>query len=131
MGVMDERRNKIKSEFDYIENQKLEVKKLANEYEEKLANAEAKARIKIQEAIDEGRRISQEIQDESHQQAKEILHKAQIDVQREIGKVKMQLKNDLVEIAMAAAQKVIGKELDPNKQKQLVSEFIKEADFDR
>src|SRR5947199_59849 len=72
MGVMDERRNKIKSEFDYIENQKTEVKKLADEYEERLANADAKARIKIQEAIDEGRKISQEIQDESHNQAKEI-----------------------------------------------------------
>ena len=131
LGIMEERRKKIKSEFDLIENQKEEVLKQSQEYDEKNAHIEARARTRIQEAVQEGLKISQEIQNEAHKQARNILNKAQEEVEREIDKARAQLKNNLVNIAMAATQKIIREKLDTEKDKELIAEFVNDVELDK
>ena len=131
LGIMEERKKKIKSEFDEIKHQKEEVLKQAQEYNEKLAHIETRARIRIQEAVQEGIKIAQEIQNEAHNQARNILNKAQDEVEREVEKAKVQLKNNLVNIAMAAAQKIIREKLDQEKDKKLIAEFVNDLELNK
>jgi F-type H+-transporting ATPase subunit b len=131
LGIMEERQKKIKSEFDLIDDQKEGIRRLEGEYNEKLANIDTKARIKIQEAVQEGHRIAQEIQDDAHNQARQILNKAQAEAEREIEKAKVQLKNDLVNIAIGATQKIIHEKLDPEKDKKLITGFIDSVELNK
>ena len=127
--VMEERRKKIKAEFEGIEEQKKKIQALTEEYQERLKGIEAEARIKIQEAVKEGRKISQEIQAEARNQAKEILSKAHSEVEREIAKAKLQLKNDLVNMTISATQKIIQERLDQEKHRKLIADFVDQAEF--
>lgn len=129
LGVMEERRQKIQSEFDYINDQKNEVKRLIDEYHKKLADVDAQGKVIIQKAISEGRDLAKDIQKEAHENAEVVIKNAQEEVNIQIAKAKVQLKAELVDMIIGVSQKVIKEDLDNEKQKKLVSVFIDEAEF--
>lgn len=129
LGLMEERRKKIESEFELIEERKKEVNKLLDDYHEKLAGIEARTKIVLQNAEKEGQKISQEIQDDAHKKAEVIIKKGQDEIEKEIAKAKIQLKSELVNLIISATQKMVQQDLDPEKQKQLITKFISEADL--
>ena len=127
LEILEERRNKIQSEFDSIASQKEEVKQLTFQYEEKLKGIEADMRMKIQEAVAEAQKISIGIQEDAQVQAKEILQKAKSEVEVEIIEAKNQLKNDMVNLIINTTKKILEEELDESTQKKLISNFLDEA----
>lgn len=129
LGIMEERRQKIQAEFDYISDQKNELQKLIDEYHKKLDDLEAQGKVVIQKAISEGRNLAKDIQKEAHENAEVIVKKAQQEVEIQIAKAKVQLKTELVDMIIGISQKVIKEDLDNEKQKKLVSAFIDEAKF--
>jgi F-type H+-transporting ATPase subunit b len=126
LEILDARRDKIKAEFDDIEQKKLEVQKLANEYQEKLKGIEAKAFAFKKEAISEGQKAAHHIQSEARIQAKQILDKAQSEANKFLVQAKVKLKDDMVKMVIAASQKLIKQNLDHQKQEKLVDEFMKD-----
>lgn len=129
LASMEERRNKIKSDFATIDGEKKEAEKLKNEYQEKLLGIEAESKAIIQQAIEEGRQRVQEIQDEAYQQARGIVAKAQKEIQKEIAKAKIQLKDEIIEMTLLATQKVIQNNLEPEKQKELATQFVDQMEL--
>ena len=124
MSILDERREKIKSEFAKIEEGHAEVEKLTSEYQAKLNEIEDERRKKITEAINEGKGIAEEIKANAHADAQKLSEKAKSEIERDIAKAKVQLKDDMVDITVAAASKIINEKLDDNKHRQLISNFI-------
>lgn len=129
LGLLDARQKKIKSAFDDIEDQKKTLKAELNQYHEKLAGIEEQSRIKIQQAIDEGKEVALDIQKQAQLQAKKNLDKAKSEISQEIVKAKVQLKNDLVKTVMAVTEKLLLSELDQEKHKILVSEFVEKGEW--
>lgn len=127
LDVLEARREKIKAEFDSIDAQKEEARKLSAQYEEKMKEISANARKKIQEAIAEGHKISAEIQEDAQTNAKEILQKAKLEIAEEIANAKNQLKNDMVGLVVDTTEKLLQKTLDDSSQKKLIADFIDEA----
>jgi len=68
LSLLDERREKISSEFQTIERTKSELSRLEQDYKARLADIDAQARQRIQEAISEGQRISVEIQEKAREE---------------------------------------------------------------
>lgn len=126
--LLDERRERIASEFKNIEKVKEELAKIEEDYKAKLAEIDAQARIRIQESIAEGQRISMEIQDKSREEAKKILSKAKTNIELEIAKAKVELRNEVAALAIRAAEKILREELDGKKQKKLVIDFIEKVE---
>jgi F-type H+-transporting ATPase subunit b len=124
LGIMEERKQKIQSEFEAIETEKMEIQHLTNEYQDKLRQIEAESRAKIQEAIKQGNDIALQIQNDAQKQAKSILNKAQSEIEKELMKSKVQLKNELIEMTMTIAEKMIHDNLNTAKQRKLIAEFV-------
>lgn len=124
LGLLDERREKIKSEFQKIEDDRADVEKLTAEYEAKLREIENERRAALTEAINEGKKVAEEIKSNAHTEAKQIVEKAQQDLNRDVAKAKVQLKEDMVEMTMYAAGKIINEKLDDAKHRQLIGGFI-------
>lgn len=130
LGIMEERKEKITQEFDLIEQRKQEAEQLNEKYQNKLKALESEAGAKIQDAVDKGRRLAEEIQTEANQQAKEMLRKAKTEIDGEIKKAKGQLKQDVIKISIAATQKILEENLDDQKQAQLIAKFVEEVKFE-
>ncbi len=127
-NVLEARKSKIKKDFEAIEAQQLEVESIKKEYIEKLKQVDAYARIKTQEGIDQGKQAALQIQKEAHAQAKALIVQAQSDLQKEIREAKLQLKSEVANMAIMAAEKVIGQNLNDPQQKRLVLDFIEQME---
>jgi len=124
LGILEERRSKIKSEYDKIDEEKNIVKGLSSDYEAKLKDIEGLARQKILEAAKEGQQMSNQIKENARKDALEIMSRSKEEIQRELVKAKVQLKNELVDLSLRAAEKIIQEKLDEEKDRKLISDFI-------
>jgi len=124
LAMMEERRSKIKAEFDNIEAEKANVAKLTAEYEAKLRDIDAERRAKLVEAINEGKKIAEQIKSDARTDAQKQSDKAKEELVRDVAKAKVQLKNDMVTMTITAAQKLINEKLDDPKHRELISGFI-------
>lgn len=129
LKVLEERRQKIQSEFDLIDFQKMEVQRMIDLYNEKIKGVEDEAKVKIRQAALEGQKIADKIQEDSQIHAQEILSKAKQDVLQEIAKAKIELKTDLVNMVMVATEKLVEEKLNPEADERLIVDFIEKGDF--
>lgn len=129
LTAMDERSESIRSQFEDIDKQRADVSRMKDEYAQKLAQIESEARVHIQEAIKEGRTISQEIQNTAKAEATLILKKTMEEAAREIKEAKNNLKNDMVKIAIKAAEKILEETIDAKKHERLISDFVEHVEF--
>ena len=118
-----DRRDHIQKEHDDIETQKAKIAKMTKEYEERLKELELAVKEQIQQAVTDGKRKAQSILDHAHQQAKGILIKGEADLKREIHDAKTQMKKELVNMTIAATEKVLGNELE-DEQKTDIGRLI-------
>jgi F-type H+-transporting ATPase subunit b len=124
LSILEERRSKIKSEFDNIDKEKEKVEGLLSDYQTKLKEIDSLARVKIQEAARDGQKLANEIKENARKESKDILAKAREEIQMDVDKAKVQLRDDLVNMTIRAAEKLIREKLDEEKDKKLIAEFI-------
>lgn len=124
LQLIDERKQKISSEFDRIKALEEKSKQLEHDYNEKIANIDVEARRIIQEAIADGRRMAQQIAEKARQDARQITSKAQQNIELEVAKARLELKQDIIKMTLLATEKIINERLDDAKHRQLISSFI-------
>ncbi|MCD6385164.1 F0F1 ATP synthase subunit B [Candidatus Sumerlaeota bacterium] len=124
VGMLDARRKIIADEFKRIEEMEQQVKELREEYEAKLRNIDAEGRARIHEAIKEGRRIAREITDNARVEAQQILERARQGLELEISRARVELRDDIVDMVLITAEKLLRERLDEPKQRELIASFI-------
>jgi len=128
LSLLDERREKIVSEFQTIERTKAELARLEQDFKSRLAEIDAQARQKIQEAINEGQRLAMEIQEKAREEAKKTIEKARTNIEMEIARARVDLRNQVADLAIKAAEKILEEELDSERHRRLVKNFIENAE---
>ena len=128
LALLDARKERIASEFKNIEDSKAAAAKLQAEYEEKLVNIEAEARQRIQEALAQGRNITDEVRKHAHEEAQEIIKNAKVNIQHELEIAKEQLKDEIIDLTIAAAGNIIQEKLTGEGDRKLVRDFLDRMD---
>ncbi|MGB8656391.1 MAG: F0F1 ATP synthase subunit B [Candidatus Zixiibacteriota bacterium] len=128
LSMLEERRSRIKAEFDGIDEQKRINQKLLADYEAKLKEIDALARVKIQEGAREGEKMAGEIKETARREAREIVAKTKEDIQRDLEKAKVQLRDDVVQMTLSLTEKLIGEKLDEERDKKLISRLADELE---
>ncbi len=128
LKLLDERKNRIASEFKTIEDAKLEISNLKADYESKLSDIEKTAKLKIEEAITSGRDITDEIRKKANEEAQEIINNAKKDIRYELDKAKDELKDKIIDLTMSATEIVIQEKLTGEGDKRIVKDFLDKVD---
>jgi len=128
LKLLDDRRARIASEFKKIEDAKAALEKMRSDYDKKLADIEAGSRAMIQEAVNEGKKVSQEIKEAARQEARTILDKAQENIENELSKAKQELKQKVVELTLGTTEKLLKEKLTEERDKKLASDFLDELE---
>lgn len=124
---MRERRERIRAEFERIEQEKAVVAEMKGQYESHLRKVEAESRERVQQAVQEGQRVAAEIREIARKEAAETLERARADIHIERDKAQESLRNDVVNLAMDIAGRVIHEELTVEKHRKLVDGFLAEV----
>lgn len=125
-NMIDSRQKEIDAMYDAAGAAKKSAQALENEYKEKLAQAQQTSDRMVKEAVARGQNRQDEIISQANAEARAILDKAAADIAQEKKKALNDAKNEISEMAMAIAEKVVGRELNDVDQAKLVDEFINE-----
>ena len=124
LNVMDQRHQKIASEFKRIEDISQEAQQRREEYESRIRLIETEAREHINAAVNEGRRVASEIQANARRDAEKIREKARATCEIEVAKAREQLREEVVNLTLLATEKIIHERLDDEKHRALITEFV-------
>ncbi|MBQ7795182.1 MAG: F0F1 ATP synthase subunit B [Lachnospiraceae bacterium] len=125
-NMIDSRQKEIDAMYEEAGAAKEEAKALQSEYQEKLAVAQQTSDRMVKEAVARGQNRQEEIISQANAEARAILDKAAADIAQEKKKAINDAKNEISAMAMAIAEKVVGRELNDVDQTKLVDEFIEE-----
>jgi len=124
LDLLDARREKIRSDYADADSARGEAAKLKDEFEVQLGSIKTIEKERVQEAVKRGEDLAGRIQDEARQKADATLDKARTDLEVETHKAQVELKDQVVDLAIGAAEKLIGQKLDEETHRRLVLDYI-------
>ena len=126
MNMIADRQKEIDDLYDAAGSAKASAEALEKEYQQKLSVAAETSERLVKEAADRGRIREEEIIRQANREASAILDKAAADIAQEKKKAINDAKDEISGIAMAIAEKVVGRSLNAADQASLVDHFIEE-----
>ena len=125
-AVLDKRRETADKQIADAEAAKSEAAAIKQTYEENMRQAKTKADDMILSAQKTAAQRSEEIISQTQKQAAQIKTKAASDIEMEKKKAINEAKNEISELAMAIAGKVVARELNDADQDGMIDRFIEE-----
>jgi ATP synthase F0, B subunit len=125
-AVLDKRRETADKQIADAEAAKSEAAAIKQTYEENMRQAKTKADDMILSAQKTAAQRSEEILSQAQKQAAQIKTKAASDIEMEKKKAINEAKNEISELAMAIAGKVVARELNDADQDGMIDRFIEE-----
>jgi F-type H+-transporting ATPase subunit b len=122
--AINERTTALETTFSEAEDLRAEMAKMKSDYEQRLAATEAEARSQIQAQIKEAQELRKTLMAEASAKADELVKRAQDEIESEKQKVLGQLRSEVVNLTLAASEKILGENMDSDKNRRLVAEFI-------
>jgi F-type H+-transporting ATPase subunit b len=124
--MIDDRQKEIDDMFAAAEEAKAGAEAMEQEYKEKLSQATETGERIVREAVARGQSREEEIIRQANEEAAAILDKAAADIELEKKKAINDAKDEISELAMAIAEKVVEREFGESDQSALISSFIDE-----
>lgn len=131
LGAVEAREEKIRDLLESAARDREEAEKALAEQKRELEETRAKVQEMVAEGRTAGERVREEISAEARQQADELLARARRDVRAEMEKARAELRNEAAEIAIAAASKLLERNLDEEDNRRLVKEYLAEIETGR
>lgn len=126
-NLLDQREKKIREGMEAADRMKAEMEATAARNEEVLRQARADAQQILVDARATGDAQIARAKEEADKQAGEYLARAQATLQNETESARQQLRQEIADLAVNAATKIVRKELDPAAQARLIEETLNEA----
>lgn len=124
--MMDARSEKITGDLDYADQERTRAEKLAKEREDALKNSRAEAVEIVNKAKESGETQKKSIVSDAHSEAEELRQRAKSDAAKAREDAMAGAQNDIANLSLEIASKVISKELNADDQKSLIDSYIKE-----
>jgi len=128
LDSVNERETSIKDAMNAAEEAKKEMASIQEDNQKVLKEARAEREALLKEARSSGAEIVAQAKTEAKAEADKIIAQAQESIQNEKRVALNELKNQVAQISLNIAEKVIDSELDnKDKQSKLVNQLIKDA----
>jgi F-type H+-transporting ATPase subunit b len=124
---LEARRRKIADEFAEAERRQQAADATQARLEVELHEIDARARAKLLESVTEGQKVAAEIRVQAQKEAQDRLARAADEIVREREKAKELLKEQVIDLSLKTAEKILRTRLDEPAQRKLAGEFIDEV----
>lgn len=125
--MLDARKEEVVNNLNSAEEAKLEAQKLRDEYAAQIQNARTEAQGIINQAAKVGEQTKADIVSEAREEAARLTAKAQDEIAREKTEALNEIRNEIADLAVLAASKVVGKTIDVADHQNMVNNFVKEV----
>ena len=126
LGAVQAREDGIQETLDQAANERAEAAKLLAEHRQQMADARRQAQQMIAEGKEAGDRVRQDIEEKARTEGDTLIERARESIEREKDVALDELRKESVDLALAAAAKLVQGSLDEKKDRELVMGFIEE-----
>lgn len=128
--MLDDRTQSIQKDIDDAEQAKKDAEQLRQQYADSISNAKEEAGKIIHKAHEDAETERAAIIRKSHEEADEIVNSASETIENERKRVLQQAHTQIADLAIEAASKIVSANLDDEKNRKLVDEFLANEEAD-
>ena len=128
-AALDSRANAISSEIDHAAEVRKDAEKVLDEYRERLKEARAQSEEIVQRARQSAEAHEKEGKDRGKELITEAQHRAEREIEVATRRALDDLRREVADLTVMAAEKVTRKTLGEADQRRLVEEALGELDF--
>ena len=123
--VVDARTEQVKSIYTDAEQSRNDANQMKNEYEQRLASARQEADSMIKTATQTAQKKGDQIVFEAKAQASHVKQKAEEEIAQQKKKMLQDVREEISELAVDIASKVVEREISPKDYDGFVDDFIR------
>lgn len=128
LKILDDRKRKIADSIEFAEQERAAAEQLKVEYQQQLALARTEAQNIVEKAARLAEQTKEEILAQARAEHAKMVKAAQEEIDRERAKALSDLRSEVAALSIAAASKIIAKNIDAETNAKLVADFIEKLD---
>jgi F-type H+-transporting ATPase subunit b len=121
-----DREQRIQSALDEAAKRQAEAAELLEQHRAQLADARRQAQEIVNEGKTAGERVRKEIEEKARSEGQGLIERAKREIEREKDVALDEIRKESVDLALAAAARLIHEKLDPEKDRRLVVGYLDE-----
>jgi len=122
--ALADREDKIRSALEQADRARSEAADLLKKNEANMARAEQEYQKMLRDGKEMAERVKEEIVGKARLQAQQEIQRASEEIQRSVDSARQQLRSEVADLAIKAAEKILDESLDDQKQKKMVNSFL-------
>ena len=127
MGMIEKREQMISGQIEDAEQKNTQAGLLKEKYEADLKNANQEAAMIVKTAKERGKEEYEKILRDAGAEASKIIADASKTIETEREKAVQGIQNEIAQVAIAAASKVIQENVDQASNEKILDDFLREA----
>jgi F-type H+-transporting ATPase subunit b len=128
LRMLDERSARIKKGLDDAEQASRRAAEIEQEFEQRMAEARKEGQEIIAQATQMSEKARQEILETAREESRAQIEKAKEEIARERELAMADLRQQVADLSLSISEKVIGKTLDEERQRQLIANFLEQTE---
>jgi len=124
LQALTEREEKIRGALEQADKARAEAAALLKQNEKNMARAEEEYQKMMREAKSLGEKMKEDIVNKARLQGQLELQRASEEIQRNVEAAKHQLRSEVADLAIKAAEKILDETLDAQRQKKMIDSFL-------
>jgi F-type H+-transporting ATPase subunit b len=126
LTALDNREKEIEDSLNRAEQAKEDAQKILEENQTTLSKAEEESKKIIDQSREYADKLKEQMLKESKDQQQKIIEDASAEIERKKNAAFEELKNQIAEISINVAEKIMKENIDANKNKQIVNKYLSE-----
>jgi F-type H+-transporting ATPase subunit b len=128
MRMLDERSKRIRDSMEQADAIKEQAARTEQEMKKQLEAADKEGQKRIARAAQAGEEIREKARQGARQDAEGLITRARRDIQRERDEAISEIRKEVADLTIMAAEKVIDRSLDKKAHRELIDKVLKESD---
>ena len=128
MRMLDERSKRIKDSMEQADAIKEQAARSEEEVKKQLAAANREGRERIDKSVKAGEEVKEKARQGARQEAEALITRARDEIKRERDEAIGELRKEVADLTIAAAEKVIDRSLDKKAHRDLIDKVLEESD---
>jgi F-type H+-transporting ATPase subunit b len=129
--MIDERREQIRRSIEEADNARSEARQLLEEHRALMQEARGEAEQIIAEARKTRESMETRMREETEAERQRRLEETRREIAAETGRALEQIRAEVADLTLEATSIVVGKKLDSDRDRELISQAIGSLDFSR
>lgn len=129
--ILEDRRKKINDDLDSAQNKRKTAEKLVNQRQKEIDTSHDEVSAIIAKAKKDAEKQRIKIIEQAHQDAAAVEERSKNDLSQQKAQMMGQVKDNLVDISTKMAEQILQDQVDQEKQKQSIDDFLKKLEANK